>query len=1831
MYIAISNSIGASSRAGGSSVNEAFEFTVQTDNAGTSADNQFTIPITSSTPYNIKTSDGQSITGATGATTLTFPSAGTYTVKITESCEGWRFANGGDKLKLLNISNWGVFNMTIDQAFYGAQNMTCTAVDIPINPPTNMVSAFRDCRLFNGAIGNWDVSNINNLQATFYDCRVFNRDLNAWDVSNVTGLSETFFFASQFNGNVSSWNTSNITRLYRTFGRTAFNGDLSAWNVSNVTVLDNTFTISPFNNNSVANWDVSNVTDMRSTFANTPFNQDLNNWDTSSVTRMQSTFSSSGFDNGGVALNWDVSSVSNMSFMFYNCVFNQDVSSWDVSNVTTMQGMFQDRASKTNSNMNISGWTTTSLQNTFQMFRGHSTNVQDLSSWDMSNNVNLQEMFQYGGCTFNPSSWNIQGAVNLRGVFNQAQNTISVIDQWNFSGWDISQCTDLTGFLIPPYGQGKLTTANYDATLIAWEAQSPANALSVNFGAAQYTLGSAAEAARTSLINTYGWTIIDGGGIAVPFTITVDTTLGDGLDQFTIPTTGGGYNYDVVTSDGQTITGNTGNTTITFPAAGTYDIEITGDFPRIYFNNGGDKLKLTDIKKWGSIGWTNMANAFQGCNNLTITATDAPNVSSVTSFFFAFHTCSSLSGSFDCASWDLSSVTDIGYMFFSCTQLTDINLSSLNPALSIYSDGVVASAVNLTNITFPIAFKPTSVRYFFQNTPNLLTATNIEAWNTSAMTLCTFMFERSSFNQNISSWDTSNVTDTQWMFASASSFNQPIGSWDVSSVTNMSQMFRDADSFNQDISSWDVSSVTNMIQMFYGSSFNQPIGGWDVSNVTQMAQMFGYNSVFNQDISGWNVSNVRNIQGMFNFALAFAGDLSSWNINGITTLDNTFGNARAFNSDISGWDTSLVTNMRYAFVQAYAFNQDISAWNTSSVTNMLQTFRFATSFNQPIGSWDTSSVVTMNGMLENTQLDQNLSNWDITQVTSFGNFKSSGATLSTGNYDALLVSWEAQTPQSGITISFGSAKYTLGSAAETARTSLINTYGWTITDGGGVAEVAFEYEFQPWLGDNIHRITTDPAYTYNYNVTVSTGETFTNQTGDLAITFPDTTVRTLQITGLFPATGPNVSVNSKRTILRIINWGSGLWRSLNKAFESAINLTDFGPTVPNLQLCTSMNRAFYLFPFANNIATSNLNDWDVSNVSNMSEMFLSSSGNQNLNISDWNTRSLTNATFAFSTCPFNGDISGWDTSNVADMGWMFLNNSTFNQNISGWDMSNVDSVRSMFNGATAFNYSVGDWNVTNITNFADFMAGKTDATYDRANLDDIYIKWSAQNVSLNEAITFGTAKYTLGGAAEAGRNTLINTYGWTITDGGGVSTYTTDLVASYNFDANFSDYTGNHPLTVNGSVTAGVAGGKVSNCSDFNGTTSDYLTAVDSDDFSFTDGVNDLPFSVSMWVNFDVVGDAWLFDKRSSGNDEYQVTYYQGKLNLALFSAGSSSAYLYARHTWTPSTATWYHITFTYDGSGTFTGIKLYVNGISQSLTNESAGTYVGMTNGSALPRLGTFTSGFPFNGKMDELHVWKNRELTSAEVLDIYNTEDAGNTIFPDDYTTNLIASYNFDADFSDYTGNHLLTPNGIPAPVAGVAGGVVSNCAEFNSNGDYTLTADSDDFSFTDGVNDLPFSVSFWANFTGFNANEGVWFLSKRSGSTNEEYQITQTSTTVNFALFSQGGGTNYIVASASAAPIIGSWHHYAFTYDGSATFAGIKLYIDGVSQTLTDNSSGTYVGMINGTQDINIGSRSWQPSIGSFWGKLDEMHIWKDRELTSAEVLDIYNTESAGNSIL
>ena len=136
------------------------------------------------------------------------------------------------------------------------------------------------------------------------------------------------------------------------------------------------------------------------------------------------------------------------------------------------------------------------------------------------------------------------------------------------------------------------------------------------------------------------------------------------------------------------------------------------------------------------------------------------------------------------------------------------------------------------------------------------------------------------------------LTSLQSMFSDCRMFNQDISMWDTSNVTNMNNMFSYATSFNQDISSWDTSKVTNMGYMFFNANaFNSDLSNWDVSSVTDMSDMFNKASLFNSDISNWNVSNVTNMSSMFSNALAFNQDLSKWCVSKIPTKPSSFDNS----------------------------------------------------------------------------------------------------------------------------------------------------------------------------------------------------------------------------------------------------------------------------------------------------------------------------------------------------------------------------------------------------------------------------------------------------------------------------------------------------------------------------------------------------------------------------------------------------------------------------------------------------------------------------------------------------------------------------------------------------------------------------------------------------------------------------------------------------------------------------------------------------------------------------------------------------------------------------
>jgi len=147
---------------------------------------------------------------------------------------------------------------------------------------------------------------------------------------------------------------------------------------------------------------------------------------------------------------------------------------------------------------------------------------------------------------------------------------------------------------------------------------------------------------------------------------------------------------------------------------------------------------------------------------------------------------------------------------------------------------------------------------------------------------------------------------------------------------------------------------------------------------------------------------------------------------------------------------------------AFLFDQDLNSWDTSNVETMNQMFQECQQFNGDIYSWDTTNVVNMSQMLYNCDLfDQSLAAWSIANVSNFTNFMKNATGLSTSNYDATLIAWQAGGHDNDISINFGGSQFT--ESAYAARFSLIEDDGWTIVDGG---------IFDPTPADYISILTT---------------------------------------------------------------------------------------------------------------------------------------------------------------------------------------------------------------------------------------------------------------------------------------------------------------------------------------------------------------------------------------------------------------------------------------------------------------------------------------------------------------------------------------------------------------------------------------------------------------------------------------------------------------------------------------------------------------------------------------------------------------------------------------
>lgn len=138
--------------------------------------------------------------------------------------------------------------------------------------------------------------------------------------------------------------------------------------------------------------------------------------------------------------------------------------------------------------------------------------------------------------------------------------------------------------------------------------------------------------------------------------------------------------------------------------------------------------------------------------------------------------------------------------------------------------------------------------------------------NTNKITNMSYLFTNCEYNFDVSNWDMSNVTDTNYMFNGCNSFDCDLSTWDVSNVTYMSHMFSGCNNFKgKGLENWNISKAQFMNSMFEDcKKFNCDLSRWDVSKVKDMKYMFYCCTEFEgKGLDKWNLSKRTDIRYIF--------------------------------------------------------------------------------------------------------------------------------------------------------------------------------------------------------------------------------------------------------------------------------------------------------------------------------------------------------------------------------------------------------------------------------------------------------------------------------------------------------------------------------------------------------------------------------------------------------------------------------------------------------------------------------------------------------------------------------------------------------------------------------------------------------------------------------------------------------------------------------------------------------------------------------------------------------------------------------------------------------
>ena len=510
-----------------------------------------------------------------------------------------------------------------------------------------------------------NTSEVTDMSYMFNTClSLTSLDLSHFDTGKVTNMRGMFMACGQLTSlDLGRFNTANVTNMgymfYNCYSLTSLAvGDL---NTGNVEYMDKMFagctglTEIDF---SGFGFMTTNVTDMNNMFSGCSRLTSLNTWR---------------------AFAYGTQNVTDMSYMFRGCsgLTSLDLTYVNTESATNLSHMFDGCTNLTEITLNKYYFTTSNVTDMTSMFMGCSSlQSLDLSSFNTENLTTINRMFQ--NCS------------SLKQIDLSSFNTDKIKN--SDMDWLFANCSSLERVDVSSFNTSGLTSL--------WSMFINCSSLKVldlsSFDTKKVTLTTTMFQGCTNLKAIYvggGWdmsTVTTSPGMFDGCTSIVGcmgtTYDANHIDKAYAHIDGGSGNpgylsekgapYAALSSDGKTLTfycdgKNTSHTETTFSLN-------EGDGEPAWFTSASTVTTVVFDESFAIAKPTSMFGWFATMTNLTtLTGLENLNTKSVTNMGLVFYGCSSLT-TLDLSSFDTRSVTNMGGMFWNCTSLQRLDLSSFN-------------------------------------------------------------------------------------------------------------------------------------------------------------------------------------------------------------------------------------------------------------------------------------------------------------------------------------------------------------------------------------------------------------------------------------------------------------------------------------------------------------------------------------------------------------------------------------------------------------------------------------------------------------------------------------------------------------------------------------------------------------------------------------------------------------------------------------------------------------------------------------------------------------------------------------------------------------------------------------------------------------------------------------------------------------------------------------------------------------------------------------------------------------------------------------------------